>query len=184
MSATVRRLTWEDIKHLPESGAKRTELVDGELIVSPVASVRHQRICGRLAVTLSGFVEQRQLGWFFTHPIHVILDEHVHYEPDLCFVVNERVDIIAELYISGPPDLIIEVISESNRSHDTVVKFNDYQRYGVKEYWLVDPRENHIRVFTLEGSTYQTLGIHAPGDRVQSRTFVGLDLDPASVLSD
>jgi Uma2 family endonuclease len=184
MSTTLRRLTWEDIKDLPESGAKRTELVDGELIVSPAASIRHQRICGRLAAKLSEFVEQRRLGQFFTHPVHVILNEHVHYEPDLCYVANERRTIIGELYISGAPDLIIEVISESNRSHDTVVKFNDYQRYGIKEYWLVDPRENHIRVFTLEGRTYQALGIYAPGERVQSRTFVGLDLDPTNVLLD
>lgn len=120
----------------------------------------------------------------FSSPVHVILDEHVHYEPDLCFVAGNRLAIIEESFISGAPDLIIEVISESNRSHDTVVKFNDYQRYGVKEYWLVDPRENHIRVFTLDGSAYQTLGVFAPGDRLQSRIFTGIELDPASVLAE
>jgi Uma2 family endonuclease len=184
MSVTVRRLTWDDIKDLPESGAKRTELVDGELVVSPAASIRHQRICGRLAAKLGAFAEPRRLGQFFTHPVHVIFDDHVHYEPDLCFVASERRSIIGENFLSGPPDLIIEVISESNRSHDTVVKFNDYQRYGVKEYWLVDPRESHIRVFTLRDAAYQALGIFAPGDRLQSRTFAGLDLDPASILSE
>jgi Uma2 family endonuclease len=184
MSTTVRRLTWEDIKDLPESGARRTELVDGELVVSPAASSRHQRICTKLGLAIGVFLRGRNLGEFFSSPVHVILDEHVHYEPDLCFVATERLGIIAENYITGPPDLIIEVVSESNRSHDTVVKFNDYKRYGVKEYWLVDPRENHIRVFLLEGSTYRTLGIYAPGDRVQSRIFAGLDLDPAAVLSE
>ena len=182
MSVTVRRLTWDDIKDLPESGARRTELVDGELVVSPAASIRHQDICGRLADHLGRFVKQQRLGRLFSHPVHVILDEHVHYEPDLCFVRGDRAGIIEELYINGPPDLAIEVISESNRSHDTVVKFNDYQRYGVKEYWLVDPRENHIRVFTLEESAYQLLAVFAPGDRVQSRMFAGLELDPASIL--
>lgn len=182
MSATLRRLTWEDIKDLPESGAKRTELVDGELIVSPAASSRHQRICTELGLEVGMFLRNHNLGDLFSSPMHVVLDEHAHYEPDLCFVAKERLSIIGENYISGPPDLIVEVISESNRSHDTVVKFNDYQRYGVKEYWLVDPRENHIRVFTLQGSAYQVLGIYAAGDRVQSRAFPGLDLDPASVL--
>ncbi|MEX2300703.1 MAG: Uma2 family endonuclease [Bryobacterales bacterium] len=184
MSATVRRLTWEDVKDLPENGASRTELVDGELVVSPAASSRHQRICTKLGVEIGLFLRSRNLGEFFSSPVHVILDQHVHYEPDLCFVAAERVSIIDENYVSGPPNLIIEVISESNRSHDTTVKFNDYQRYGVKEYWLVDPRENHIRVFLLEGSAYRALGIYAPGDRVQSRIFAGLDLDPAAVLSE
>jgi Uma2 family endonuclease len=182
MSTTLRRLTWDDIKDLPESGAKRTELVDGELIVSPAASSRHQRICTELGLEIGLFLRTRKLGDFFSSPMHVVLDDHVHYEPDLCFVASERRSIIGENYISGPPDLIIEVISESNRSHDTVVKFNDYQRYGVKEYWLVDPRENHIRVFTLRDAAYQALGIFAPGDRLQSRVLASLDLDPASVL--
>jgi Uma2 family endonuclease len=135
-----------------------------------------------LGIELASFVTSRRLGEFFSHPVHVILDEHVHYEPDLCFVAKERVGIIEELYINGPPDLAIEVISESNRSHDTVVKFNDYQRYGVKEYWLVDPRENHIRVFALVESAYELVGVHIPGDRVQSRILAGLSLDPASIL--
>ena len=182
MSTTVRRLRWEDIKDLPESGASRTELVDGELVVSPTASSRHQRICTQLGLEIGLFLRTHKLGDLFSSPVHVVLDEHVHYEPDLCFVANGRRGLIGENYISGPPDLIVEVISESNRSHDTVVKFNDYQRYGVREYWLVDPRENYIRVFTLEGSTYQALGIFAPGDRVRSLIFAGLDLDPASVL--
>jgi Uma2 family endonuclease len=183
MSATLRRLTWEDIKDLPESGAKRTELVDGELVVSAAAPSRHQRICTELGLEIGLFLRAHKLGELFSSPIHVVLNKHVHYEPDLCFVASERRFIIGENYINGPPDLTIEVISESNRSHDTVVKFNDYQRYGVKEYWLVDPRESHIRVFTLEDSGYQPLGVFAAGDRVQSRTFAGLELDPASILS-
>jgi Uma2 family endonuclease len=184
VSATIRRLTWEDIKDLPENSASRTELVEGELVVSPIASIRHQRICHRLAVELSAFVERRCVGELFTHPIHIVFDEHTHYEPDLCFIASQTAAIIDESYVRGAPDLVIEVISESNRSHDTVVKYNDYQRHGVKEYWLVDPRENHIRVFALDGSAYQTLGIFAPGERLQSRIFAGLDLDPAAVLSE
>lgn len=184
MSVTVRRLRWEDIKDLPESGAKRTELVDGELVVSPSASSRHQRICTKLGLEIGNFLRAHKLGEVFSSPMHIILNEHVHYEPDLCFIANDRLAIIEENYVSGAPDLVIEVISESNRSHDTVVKFNDYQRYGVKEYWLVDPRESHIRVFALEGSTYEALGIYAPGDRVQSRIFTGIDLDPAAVLAE
>jgi Uma2 family endonuclease len=152
--------------------------------VSPAASSRHQRICTELGLEIGLFLRTHKLGELFSSPIHVVFDEHVHYEPDLCFVAKGRRAIIGESYINGSPDLIIEVISESNRSHDTVVKLNDYQRYAVQEYWLVDPRENHIRVFTLEGSGYQALGIYAPRDRVQFRIFAGLDLDPAAVLSE
>ena len=80
--------------------------------------------------------------------------------------------------------MAIEVISESNRTHDTVVKFNDYARYGVEEYWLVDPREEEISTWTLSGGTYELMGRARRVDRVASRVLDGLDLDPANVLAE
>lgn len=181
MPVPLRKLTWEDIKDLPESHG-RTELVDGELIVSPTPSLRHQLICDRLAVRLSASVAG-QGGALFARPIHVILSEHVHYEPDLCyFAPGRRLDLEAA-YAEGAPDLVIEVISESNRSHDTVVKFRDYERYGVREYWLVDPREQHIRVFASEGGALVLAGVFGRGETVRSRVLEGLELDPAEIFA-
>jgi len=108
-------------------------------------------------------VREKRVGVLFSSPIHVILSKHTHYEPDLCVVAAQRRSIIQEAYIEGPPDLIIEVISESNRSHDTVVKFHDNARFGVREYWLVDPRENLISTWRLQGDHYELLGRTAPG---------------------
>lgn len=181
MSVAAKKLTWDDIKDWPESHG-RTEIVDGELVMSPLPSNQHQMICLRLGRLISPFVEQRDLGELFAIPLHVILAEHVHYEPDLCFISKARRSLMEEPVIQGPPDLIIEVISESNRTHDTVVKFRDYERYGVQEYWLVDPREEHIRTFALEGGKYVLLGIAGRGDHVVSRTFPELKLDPAQVF--
>lgn len=181
MSVAAKKLTWDDIKDWPESHG-RTEIVDGELVMSPLPSNQHQMICLRLGRLISPFVEQRDLGEFFAIPLHVILAEHVHYEPDLCFVSKPRRRLLEDPVVQGPPDLIIEIISESNRTHDTVVKFRDYERYGVQEYWLVDPREEHIRTFALEGGKYIGLGIAGRGEHVSTRLFNGLKLDPAQVF--
>ena len=181
MPTAVRKLSWEDIKDLPET-AGRTEIVDGELIVSPTPATRHQQVCTELGIELGLFVRNHDLGTFFSSPIHVILDEHVHYEPDLSFVAKACVSIIGEKYIEGPPDLIVEVISESNRTDDTVVKYEGYERYGVAEYWLVDPREEHIRVYSLQHGRFVPLGIFSAGDRVSSNVCAELQLDPANVL--
>lgn len=116
--------------------------------------------------------------------MHVILATHTHYEPDLCFVARERRSIIQESFISGPPDLVIEVISESNRTHDTVVKFRDYARFGVAEYWLVDPRENLISTWRLDGNLYELLGRAGSSDLVTSRVLPELRLDAAQVLAE
>ena len=182
MGVAVRKLTWDDIKSLPESHG-RTEIVEGELIMSPTAGSRHQQICSLLGVELILHVRSRELGVLFSSPMHVILARHTHYEPDLCFVSAQSRSMIQDAYIDGPPDLIIEVISESNRSHDTVVKFRDYARFGVREYWLADPRENLISTWQLQGDHYELLGRAAPGGRVTSRVLPLLQLDPAQVLA-
>ena len=181
MSLVAKKLSWEDIKDWPEYQG-RTEIVDGELIMSPVPGGPHQEICTRLGARIFPFVEERNLGTFYSSPVHVVLAEHAHYEPDLCFISRDRLHIYKDPRVEGPPDLIIEVISESNRSHDTVVKFRDYERYGVREYWLVDPRDEHIRVFFLENGQYVLLGAFGRGDRIVSRVFAGFSLDPARVF--
>ena len=183
MSVAAAKLTWDDIKDLPED-AGRTEIVDGELVLSPTPASRHQRICTLLGVAIVPFITKRDLGWMFASPMHTILAAHAHYEPDLCFIRKNRLSIIKEKFIDGPPDMVVEVISESNRTHDTVVKFNDYARYGIEEYWLVDPREEEISTWFLSGGEYELLGRGRRGDRVTTRVLEGLDLNPDDVLAE
>ena len=183
MSVAAKKLTWDDIKDWPED-AGRTEIVDGELVMSPTPATRHQRICTCLTGEIGSFLQQRDCGPFFGCAMHVILGPHVHYEPDLCFITKRRRHIVKEKFIDGPPDLVIEVISESNRTHDTVVKFQHYAQYGVAEYWLVDPRDNEISTWYLEGNEYVLLGRAHPGGLVVSQVLGGLELDPSSVLSE
>lgn len=181
MPVDLKKLTWSDIEGLPETHG-RTELADGELVVTPIPSRNHQRICARLGRAVQDFVDSSGLGEFFMHPVHVVLSEHVHYEPDLCLIGKGRDTDPDGVCYEGIPDLIIEVISESNRSHDTVVKFRDYERFGVGEYWLVDPRDKHIRIFVLEGGRYQPLGVFTAGENIRSRTLRGFQLDPATIF--
>ena len=181
VSVIVKKLSWDEIKDLAESHG-RTEIVDGELVVSPTPSGPHQRICTLLRIRIGNFVLDKDLGEFYSSPYHVVLAEHLNYEPDLCFIRKDRRHIAQETFIEGPPDLAIEVISESNRAHHTVVKFRDYARYGVQEYWLVDRRAGLITTWGLAGSEYALLSQSGRGDRVISRVPEGFELDPSQVL--
>lgn len=180
MDVVLKKLTWEDLKDLPESHG-RTELVDGELVLSPTPSLQHQLICDRLAARLGAFVAAHG-GVLFGRPVHVIFSEHVHYEPDLCYFGPDRALDLSAPYIEGAPDLIVEVIWEPNRSHDAVVKFRDYERYGVREYWLVDPRESHIRVFVREGESFRLMGVFGRGEAVRSEVLEGLSFDAGAIF--
>jgi len=180
MPVAVAKLTWDDIKDWPET---RVELVDGEAIFQPVPSINHQRICQNLGNAVLPYVESNRLGEFSFHPIHIILDPGVEYEPDCCFIAAGRDTDPNGDYFRGAPDMIAEVVSESNRSHDTVVKFRDYERFGVREYWLVDPRALHVRIFHLdEAGKYECLGVFSSGETINSRLFPDLVLDPASLF--
>jgi Uma2 family endonuclease len=181
VSVAVRKLTWDDLKDLPED-ARRTEIVDGDLVVSPTPSYYHQSIATALAAKIYPFVKQKALGEFFGSAVHVVLAEHVNFEPDLCFLATANLDRLQSPVIAGPPDLIIEIISESNRTHDTVVKVQNYERYGVAEYWLVDQREQHISVWSLEQGRYVSLGAFAAGRQLRTRVLTGLELDPAEIF--
>ena len=175
-----RKLTWEDIKNFPEEG--KTELIEGQLYMSPTAGLPHQRIGTRLTVEIHPFVERNDLGEFFGRDVHVIFDEHNHLEPDLCFIAKARLGIIKGPNVYGPPDLVIEILSESNRDYDVQVKFRYYERFGVREYWLVDPRGRSIAVYTLEDGSYQLLGEYQAGQVIETRVLAGLSLDPARIF--
>jgi Uma2 family endonuclease len=181
MPVIARKLTWDDIKDLPED-AGRTEIVDGDLVVSPSPSWSHQAIATALGAKIYPFVRDNELGRFFSSPVHVVLSKHGNYEPDLCLLSRDRLHLLRGAVIDGPPDLIIEIISDDNRTHDTVVKFRDYERYGVAEYWLVDPRERVIRVYFLEGRSYKEAGAFSAGENVVTRKLNGLALDPGGIF--
>lgn len=183
MSSVLHGLTWEDIKDLPET-AGRTEIVDGELVLSPAPSSRHQEIATALGALIYPFVKRNRLGRFFSSPVHVILAPRVNYEPDLCFVAAERAELLEGPALVGPPDLAIEILSESNPAHDKVTKLRHYEQYGVREYWIADPQAEHITVYSLDTrGRYEKLGDFAPGQPTSSRILDGLKLDPADVFS-
>jgi Uma2 family endonuclease len=122
------------------------------------------------------------LGEFYCLPVHIILDEHLNYEPDACFIAKPRLGDLDESVFEGAPDLVVEVLSPCNRDHDTKTKFRDYERYGVREYGLLDPEARWIEVWHLEAGEYRLLGRFGPGQRVVTRVLAGLDLDPARVF--
>lgn len=181
MSVAARPLTWDDIKDWPEDSGSRTELVHGQVVVSPSPNASHSWICSELQFELTKFVKERRLGVVFGGPVDVILAPDVVYVPDVCFVRQDRLKIVQDR-IWGAPDLCIEIVSESNRTHDTVVKHSDYARYGVLEYWLVDPREREISTWRNAGERFDLIGRATPGERVPTEVLAGLDLDPANVF--
>lgn len=137
----------------------RAEWVDGdiELMPSPV-SLDHQDIAGFLDQTLGLYVTARDLGKTVLAP-YVMHLAHISRgrEPDLIFVKKERLHLLTRLYLDGPADLAIEIISPSSLKRDTKIKLKEYERAGVEEYWLLDPDAKTAVFYQLEGNTYRSV---------------------------
>jgi Uma2 family endonuclease len=147
------RLTYEDYLLFPDDG-KRHEIIDGDHCVTPAPKTKHQKVSFNLSVALGSFVKQRGLGLVLAAPTDVILSDDNVVQPDLLFISAARAGIVTEDNIRGAPDLVVEIISEATRKKDEVTKRKLYERFGVQEYWVVDPELETIKIFSQTQQRY------------------------------
>jgi Uma2 family endonuclease len=180
----AKKLTYEDYLLIPEDG-KRHEIIDGEHYVSAAPFIRHQDLVVRLTIRMGGFVETHRLGRFLVAPTDVILSPHDIVEPDLLFISNERSSIVEEKNIQGAPDLVIEVHSGSSRRIDRGVKRLAYERWGVREYWMLDPERKEAEVWerTTEGLLRQR-ALLSKEDVLTTPLLPGLEIPLAEIFRD
>jgi Uma2 family endonuclease len=179
MAITARRLTYDDLELIPqEREGDRHELIDGELIVSPSPVPVHQIIVRNLTLRLGLHVEAGDLGTLIPSPIDVKLSPDNVLIPDLIFISGNRPDAIGKKAILMAPDLVVEILSPGTRKRDLTVKRSLYARFGVQEYWIVDPDEETVSVLALNEGRYDVVppGEHgAIVSRVLPRFVLGLD---------
>ena len=163
--------TYEDYTRLPDNGM-RYEVIKGALYMSPAPSPKHQSIIAALYGYLWDYLKNQPVGKVFFAPIDVKLpDLATPVQPDLLFIASERLSIIKENFIEGVPDLIVEVLSPSNPTHDRNTKFRAYALAGVREYWIVDPEVRTIEINVLRGQAYAPLGSFGVDEQTRSEVL-------------
>ncbi len=155
---------------------KRYQLLDGEMIVAPSPTERHQAISGNLYVILRQYVNLRNLGRVWYAPLDVVLSNHDVAQPDVFFISNERSDIVTEANIQGAPDLVVEVLSPGTTQYDRGYKRSLYGHHGVREYWLVDPEAETVEVLTSNSEGLVSHGTYHRGDMLTSPLLEGLSI--------
>lgn len=153
MKAVLPRLTYPELRMMPDDG-KRYELIDGEVLVTPSPSVKHQRTLANLLASMHVHATSRGLGKVYPAPLDVVFGEKTALQPDLLFVSSARLGIVGPEYVLGAPDLVVEILSPYRVPYDRVTKFEQYARHGVGEYWIIDPVAEAVDVYRLAGSTY------------------------------
>jgi Uma2 family endonuclease len=141
------------------------ELIEGEVIVSPSAVPRHQEVVGNIYAFLRRVSEPGAR--VFIAPLDVRLDDGNSVQPDVFWIAPGRSAIIRDKRIEGMPDLMVEVVSSGSVRMDRVIKFRLYERFGAREYWIVDP-EGVIEVFALRETKFERVGVYETGETFQS----------------
>lgn len=144
----------EVFKLLPEG--TRAEVIFNVLYMSPSPLFQHQKLITELLLRLGNHVQQKKSGYLLVSPFDVYLEEHISaVQPDLLFIANKNKGIIKDDgYAHGAPDLIIEILSQ-NEKRDKTLKKELYEKAGVKEYFIIDPKTKLVEAFTLKGKKYQ-----------------------------
>ncbi|HEV8578310.1 MAG TPA: Uma2 family endonuclease [Thermoanaerobaculia bacterium] len=179
------KLTYEDYLLFPDDG-KRHEIIGGEHFVTAAPFVRHQRLVGTLYFHIRAFLRLHPFGEILLAPTDVILSPHDIVQPDLFFISNERGPIVTEANIQGAPDLVIEILSNSSRRLDEVLKRKAYEEFGAREYWIFDPVRKTTQVWerTDEGLRRRTLLSAAAGDILTTALLPGLEIPLEEIFED
>ena len=174
-----RKLTYEDYLHFPEG--ERYELIDGEAWMVPAPNPRHQHIAGSLYVLVYNHIEAVGGGRVFIAPLDVVLDPGDVLQPDIVFIADDDMDVLTEANVWGTPSWVVEVFSQDVR-RDRVLKLQRYERFGVPEVWLIDPRENAVEIYRLENDTYGEPILLRPPEVARPLVPKGLEIDLEYVL--
>lgn len=171
--------TREDYYALPEQC--RVELIDGVIYNMSAPSYIHQVIAFQMAVQLDTWIKKKKGSCMvFVSPADVQLDQDdgTMVQPDL-FVVCDRRKIQKKV-LYGAPDFVVEILSPANAEKEQMIKYHKYRNAGVREYWVVDPREKRIKVHNFDREDKQE--VRTFEDKVPVHIFNGgLEIDFAEI---
>ena len=127
------------------------EIIGGKKIMAPSATLFHSDAIDELLFEFRLYFRQHQnSGYAFGDHVDVHFSEDSVYKPDLVVITEENKSIMStNKAIYGAPDMVVEVLSRSTRKNDLTVKKDTYEKYGVKEYWIIDPLMRIIYTYIL-----------------------------------
>jgi Uma2 family endonuclease len=182
MHAAEQRITYTDLESWPDDG-RRYELYDGEVYVCPAPMPRHQVAAGELYARLREYAK-RAGGIALITPIDIVFDEYNVLQPDIAFFVASRRHLVQpDTVTRSRPDVVVEVISPSTVGNDLGRKKATFARFGVPEYWLLDPPIDRMERYDLTRGTYaRTLSV-GPHEQFESAVLDGFTCPVDSLYS-
>ena len=178
-----RRLTAADLDlvHAVREG-DRVDLIGGEAFVTPAPDRDHQSALRNFLALILAALRANPSGEVWFAPYDVRLSEHDVVQPDLLYLAKERLSLSTQRGVLGPPDLVVEALSPATRDLDLGARRDLYERSGVREYWVLDPRAETVTLLRLADGSFAEAA--SEGGLLCSAVVPGLAVDPADVFAD
>ena len=176
----AKHWTYDDLQCFDET--ERYEIYDGKLIsMSPAPHYYHQKLLAKLYLLIAAFLPEHPIGEAVFAPVDVVFAPDNVAQPDLLFIANENAGIIKQS-VFGPPDLAVEIVSPSGIRRDRYEKLEQYARFGVKEYWIIDPANRSAEILALRDGRYVLHSSAAGSGTVSSLVLEGLAFETGQLF--
>lgn len=177
----------EEFFQIREKNEALLEYIDGFVYMSPSPSTKHQRVSNRLETNFRDYLQGKSCELFHAPYDIELKSQDIQGTkiviPDIS-IICDKSGFTDARYL-GVPELIIEILSPSNQSHDLITKLNLYMNYGVNEYWIVNPMLNSVTVYTLnKEKMYEQYDMKTEIGFIKSKHFNGFSVDVANLFKD
>ncbi|MEO6849566.1 MAG: Uma2 family endonuclease [Mucilaginibacter sp.] len=182
LTAEKKKYTVDDYMMLEEGVP--FQLINYDLIISPSPTPLHQVICIRLSQVILNFLDNTQnAGMVLAAPMDVKFDDGNVLQPDVLYISGERKAELVKDRIEGAPDLVIEILSPSTAYYDLRQKKDICQKYGVKEYIIVDPIALNFELYILADGLFKLHQKAEKTEQLHSVILSGLNFDLAKIFA-
>ncbi len=161
---------------------ERVELIKGKIFqMSPAPNRIHQKLAGYIHIRLGIHLEQRSCE-VYEAPFDVRIPPMSKDDKQIITVLQPDVCVICDLSkpdkrgCLGAPDMVVEILSPGNNAKELKNKFDVYEEAGVKEYWVVSPQNQWVRIDTLEEGKFRESPYYVPGDIAYSSVLEGFSV--------
>lgn len=146
-----KKVSYEEFMEIYEKSDLRMEYINGEIIILSSPSTIHQDISGNLYMIFRNYLKGKKCKAFYSpFDVHFYKKDFKNpdvMQPDLLIACDLEDNVTETGRYMGTPTLVVEILSRSTRSRDMVDKLNTYMLSGVKEFWVVDPKQKNVLVY-------------------------------------
>ncbi|MEL7564084.1 MAG: type II toxin-antitoxin system Phd/YefM family antitoxin [Dehalobacterium sp.] len=183
-----KKVSYEEFMEIYEKSTLRMELINGEIYLLSSPTMGHQEILGRLYLIFTEYFKGKKcrlfLAPFDVHFKKKEIKEPDVMQPDLLVACDLENNVTEKGKYMGTPTLVIEILSDSTRSKDMIDKLNTYRLSGVKEYWIVNQKQENIMVYSFADYEIDKYKTFEKGDLAKSLVFNGLSTDLESLFNE